>query len=81
MNGGLTECSSCNGDPCFCTDIKKDKQKQRIIDGQVVIERLWQTMVRLPHWKKRFIMWFWPGIIQVADDLNAYYWADRKDES
>lgn len=75
MNGGMTECTKCDCDPCICAEITKHKQQQRILDGKIVIESLWQVMSDLPRWKRKIIKWFWPDIIQVADDLREYYWS------
>jgi len=77
MNGGMTECGRCDCDPCCCEAIEKRKQKQRIKDGKVVIESLWQTMARLPRWKRKIIKWLWPDIIDVADNLKEYYWKQK----
>jgi len=81
MNGGMTECGQCDCDPCRCEAIEKRKQEQRVKDGKVVIESLWRVMINLPRWKKKIIMWLWPDIINVADDLREYYWSDQDDQS
>ena len=77
MNGGMTECGQCDCDPCRCEAIAERKQKQKVKDGKVVIESLWQVMIDLPRWKKKIIMWLWPDIINIADNLREYYWSDQ----
>jgi len=74
MNGGMTECGQCDCDPCCCEAIEKRKQEQRVKDGKVVIESLWQAMANLSHWRMKIVRWLWPDIIHVADDLREYYW-------
>lgn len=74
MNGGMTECGRCDCDPCCCKAIEKRKQEQRVKDGKVVIESMWQAMTHLPRWKMKIVRWLWPNIIDVANDLREYYW-------
>ena len=82
MNGGMTECGQCGCDPCYCKAIEKRKQRQRVKDGKVVIESLWQAMMmHLPSWKMKIIRWLWPDIINVANNLKEYYWSDQDDQS
>lgn len=69
MNG--YECGVCDCSPCVCG---ARLRTERISEGKVVIESLWQAMAHLPHWKRKIIKWFWPDIIQVADNLKEYYW-------
>jgi len=77
MNGSEShDCSVCSTQPCVCAE-----NKQRIANGKVVIESLWRVMINLPRWKKKIIMWLWPDIINVADDLREYYWSDQDDQS
>lgn len=71
MNGSDSyDCSSCGTHPCLCAE-----NKQKIADGKIVLENLWQAMSNLPRWKRKIIKWFWPDIIRVADDLREYYWS------
>lgn len=81
MNGGMTECDACGCDPCRCREIGTIKHRRRVREGKVVIENMWRVMIDLPRWKKKIIMWLWPDIINVANDLREYYWSDQDDQS
>ena len=69
MNG--YECGMCDTSPCTC---KNDLRRQRIVEGKVALESLWQAFVHLPRWKMKIVKWIWPDIIHVAQNLQDYYW-------
>jgi len=69
MNG--YECGSCDCSPCVCAEVERNK---RIKEGKVVIESMWQAMAHLSRWRMKLVQWLWPDIIDVAKDLQEYYW-------
>jgi len=73
MNGGLTECGRCDGDPCCCKEIAEKKRLQKVSEGRVVIKNLWRAIIHLPTWKIEIIKWFWPDFIQVIKDVLDYH--------
>lgn len=74
MNG--YECGSCGCDPCICAERRRE---ERIRNGKEVLETFWQALVKLPKWKRSIIIWLWPDMVEVVDELRKYYWADRRE--
>ncbi|KKL23640.1 hypothetical protein LCGC14_2423380 [marine sediment metagenome] len=78
MNGGMTECSVCDCDPCQCERINGKKVGLRIKSAAIVLESLWQAVVHLPRWRMRMVKWIWPDFTRVLCDFLDYYWEDGK---
>ena len=72
MNG--YECGVCDCAPCVCTERER---RERIKEGTIVIESLWQAMAHLPVWKMKIIRWLWPDIAHVAKDMKEYHWKEN----
>lgn len=49
--------------------------KNQLEKGKDCLESLFQALENLPRWKRKIIKWFWPDIIDVANDLREYYWS------
>lgn len=71
MNG--YECGSCDTSPCVCAELEK---REKIKNGQIIIESLWQAMSKLSRWRMKLVKWLWPDIVKVSNDMLDYYWQD-----
>ncbi len=75
MNGyeETLACSRCGRNPCICK--KKYKPKSaREID---LIDRIYRTLLRPKGIRLCLLRWMYPEIVQVAEDLKTYYWAEE----
>ncbi len=69
MNGGLSECTRCDADPCRCGATEKNEE-------EAVIEHIVDTLIKLKGWRRKLIMWLWPDIRDIAETLREYCWKD-----
>lgn len=70
MNGGMTECSKCDCDPCVCGARKEIK---RITDGKVVVETALDVFAQVGRWRMKIIKLIWPDIKRLSNDLYDYW--------
>lgn len=73
MNGGLTECSTCDRDPCICKALRKIKEEKRITDGRVVIETAFDIFAKVGRIRMILIKLLWPDIKKLSNDLYDYW--------
>ncbi len=50
------------------------KERERISEGKVVIESMWQAMSKVSRFRMKLIKWLWPEIVKVSQDMLDYYW-------
>ena len=79
MNGGLTECSICDCDPCCCREIKARKdsgmeamETLKTFDTQT--EALYKVLIKPKGVRQRLLRLLYPELVDVANSLRKIYW-------
>lgn len=73
MNGGLTECGTCDCDPCRCKWIRRERGLQRGRNGKAIMENFREAMLLLPEWRMVLVKLLWPDMQDILSDLQTYY--------
>ena len=66
MNGGLTECSTCDRDPCICDWLRKHNAEEVAKTGIDVFSKV-------RRWRIKLIKWLWPDLQRLSDALYDYW--------
>lgn len=66
MNGGLSECTICNREPCVC-------KHRRIIEGKEATEIGIDVFSKVGRLRLKIIKWLWPDLQRLSEALYDYW--------